>query len=75
MPGVGFVESVAMTSLDRKVREPGDQGAESAKVAGNQKGGKAIPPHIVADDVRQARSSMGGGPARRYMGGGSVRVA
>ena len=69
MPGVGFVESVAMTSLDRKVREPGDQGAESAKVAGIQKGGKAIPPHIVADDVRQARSSMGGGPARRYMWG------
>ena len=43
MPGVGFVESVAMTSLDRKVREPGDQGAESAKVAGIQKRGKSDP--------------------------------
>ena len=75
MPGVGFVESVAMTSLDRKVREPGDQGAESAKVAGNQKGGKAIPPHIVADDVRQARSSMVGWTRPTLYGGGSVRVA
>ena len=74
MPGVGFVESVAMTSLDRKVREPGDQGAESAKVAGNQKGGKAIPPHIVADDMRQARSSMGVDPPD-VIWGGSVRVA
>jgi len=69
MPGVGFVESVAMTSLDRKVREPGDQGAESAKVAGIQKWGKAIPPHIVADDVRQARSSMGVDPPDGICGG------